>query len=842
MSHHHNLRSPAPTLTAGQRQALQAAGARIAPTWPLDQLIAVNPWWEMRDQPLERVAARLSALAHARVLMPAEHYAGLWEAGRITAAHLQAAAAERGEHASTASLLAALRDTPALPHWHSLGDWLDAERDQYHQVAWRDEITHQISQFCAARYQADGPLSRAEPSLYAAWLEVTRVDHGIAILMESPALPEIFASLPEDADTLLATAIEELGLTEGVLTDHAHALLLDVNGWASWLAYERWQAQLDGDSHDELPELIAIRLAWELALWRLQHRQSAAAAQRLQYRWQQQLHQLPALLKRHETALAPFWIWQRAAELAYQAHLAARLSPRETTEPLASAPECPRLQAAFCIDVRSERMRRALEAQHPDIETLGFAGFFGLQIAYSPAGGDTVRPQLPGLLRAGITVTEADTEAGDLARYRQRQLAPKARWQQWSGDAGSAFSMVESAGLSGLWKLLKRTFIPDAGSAHPFNDLTRSDTRWRLSRDAAPLSLEEQVELTDGILKGMGLTRFAPVVLLVGHGSHSHNNPHAAGLDCGACGGQTGEVNVRVLAALLNDPQVRAGLRERGHALPEGVRFVAALHNTTTDALTLFDAEAEALEADLPAWLAAATHQVQRERGASLGVADKTPVAEDLQRRARDWSEVRPEWGLAGNAAFIIAPRARTRGVDLEGRTFLHDYDWQQDTDFQGLEQIMTAPMIVTHWINMQYNASVTDNPHYGSGNKVLHNVVGGHLGVFEGNGGDLRIGLPLQSLHDGARWMHEPLRLSVCIEAPREAIEGILERHEMLRQLVDHGWLHLLRWTPNGLERLAQAEWHPLPRLPADPGPDTKRAAAPLHRQTVQKGRPIET
>ena len=106
----------------------------------------------------------------------------------------------------------------------------------------------------------------------------------------------------------------------------------------------------------------------------------------------------------------------------------------------------------------------------------------------------------------------------------------------------------------------------------------------------------------------------------------------------------------------------------------------------------------------------------------------------------------------------------------------------------------MTAPMIVTHWINLQYFASVTDNLKYGSGNKVLHNVVGGHLGVFEGNGGDLRIGLPLQSVHDGSRWVHEPLRLSVFIQAPQAAIDDIIGRHASVRQLVENGWIHLFQ------------------------------------------------
>jgi hypothetical protein len=158
---------------------------------------------------------------------------------------------------------------------------------------------------------------------------------------------------------------------------------------------------------------------------------------------------------------------------------------------------------------------------------------------------------------------------------------------------------------------------------------------------------------------------------------------------------------------------------------------------------------------------------------------------------------VRPEWGLARNAAFVIAPRARTRGLSLDGRSFLHEYRWENDTGFGVLELILTAPMVVTNWINLQYHASTVDPTRFGSGDKVLHNVAGGNVGVFEGAGGDLRIGLALQSVHDGADWVHEPLRLSVFVEAPATAIDGILGKHAVVRQLVEHGWLHLFRIDP---------------------------------------------
>ena len=56
-----------------------------------------------------------------------------------------------------------------------------------------------------------------------------------------------------------------------------------------------------------------------------------------------------------------------------------------------------------------------------------------------------------------------------------------------------------------------------------------------------------------------------------------------------------------------------------------------------------------------------------------------------------------------------------------------------------------------------------------------------------------------MQSLHDGKRWVHEPLRLSVFIEAPESAMEGIIARHELVRQLVDNRWLHLFRIAEDG-------------------------------------------
>jgi len=318
------------------------------------------------------------------------------------------------------------------------------------------------------------------------------------------------------------------------------------------------------------------------------------------------------------------------------------------------------------------------------------------------------------------------------------------------------------------------------------------------------LSVEHRADAAAVMLRAMSLTYgFARLVVFVGHGSQTANNPLAAALDCGACCGQTGEVNARAAAALLNDREVRGQLAERGITISETTHFLAALHNTTTDDVMLFDLDELPLThrsdvQTLQGWLQTAGARTRAERAANLRISGgDQEVHRSMVQRARNWSQVRPEWGLANCAAFVVAPREHCQHIDLAGRAFLHDYRWQDDTGFAILELIMTAPMVVTHWINMQYYASTVDNGHWGSGNKVLHNVVGARIGVFEGNGGDLRIGLPMQSLHDGERFLHEPLRLSVFIEAPRDAMDAVIGNHAQVRQLVENGWLHLFQFDP---------------------------------------------
>jgi hypothetical protein len=795
--------------------AARQACERIAPTWPLDRMIAVSPLWERRDQPWQTVAAQLWQRAGSCLSLAAQDYRQAWQADRIGARHLQQAVAEQDQAWTVEQLLQALDAEPE--HASGLPLLEDLTEPGIALPGWPTLITQQIGQCCAAWFDHEQADWRPDAGvgLYQAWRSSMLADRGLSVLSPRRDLRARIAELPEQPEAALEAAVRDLGLTGKDWEPWFDCLLLRSLGWASWCAYRRWQARLQGGDDQTLLELLAIRAAWE---WLVDDRQRDAQSrwQRWRTAWQTGLQQSPS------AAWQALQLWQRADELAWQEQLQRRLGQA----PAATPAQVPLAKLFFCIDVRSEPLRRALEQVCPDLETGGFAGFFGLPIAYTPLGTTATRPQLPGLLAPQLQVSDSSGDAAQdrqLAQVRQQRLTRQGRWRLFERLPASTFSLVESIGLGYAGTLVGRTSGLLCGTPEAHRSAWRAGEWQRLSPQLPAMGLAQKTELAARILQAMGLSGQVPELLvLIGHGSQSANNPQAAGLDCGACCGQSGEVNARLLASLLNDTEVRAELRSRGHELPAHCQVLAGLHNTSTDEVRIFGQQH--LPAALqPAWqrlrhaLDQAAVRVRQERADALGLAaareQPGKLLDLLRRRARDWAQTRPEWGLAGNAAFIAAPRARTRDVDLQGRAFLHDYDWRQDREGGVLELIMTAPMVVAHWINLQYFTSTTDNLRFGSGNKLLHNVVGGHIGVFEGNGGDLRIGLARQSLHDGQQWMHRPLRLHVVIEAPQAMIDRVIEAHTVVRDLVQHGWLHLLRLDgqPARLERRTASGWEAL-------------------------------
>ena len=772
---------------------LSAAFRCITPVWPLDRYIAVNPWWNLSHEPLSECAAKLAFWKGTQALMPREYYAELWDQGRIHEFHLKRAAQELQVQADVPALCDHLKQKRSWQSNRLVTDELDRMRDLTHSVSWHDEVVNRISRFCAGYFdQHQAQWSSGEGmAMYAAWQKAAAQDRGVEMLMGVKGLRAEFAKLPNQDWELIEEALETLPLPEEAWPNYASALLLSVSGWASYCAYLQWEANPDATNlPNGMRQLLAIRLAWDLVLWRHANSGNRDLDSGMQLSMASGSKQIDWNHRQFEWD----WVWQRALEYSYQDEWVRAIE----TEGSAAAPNTVQVDAVFCIDVRSEPFRRSLEQISADkVQTRGFAGFFGVPIAYQSAGTEHAVPHVPGLLSPKFIVSERDV-SGRWGVTRREQAWGAQRWSNFSHSGVGIFGFVEALGMQYGWKLLKDGLLEKRKSRS--SDVTEIDPVFRGPEGEVPL--ETRVELVHSVLLGMAMTtEFAPLVLLVGHGSSSENNPHAASLDCGACCGQRGEVNARLLAAMLNDEQIRKGLGDRGVRIPESTQFLAALHDTTLDRVELFTRDLEtpldrALLSELEQWLDGAGAKVRRERAARLGVHAESDaeLAKQLERYALNWSQVRPEWGLAGNAALVVAPRSRTRGLNLQGRCFLHEYRAWEDTDASVLEQIMTAPMVVAHWINMQYYASTVDPLHYGAGNKVIHNVVGGTIGVFEGNSGDLRIGLPKQSVHDGSKWVHEPQRLNVLIEAPGDWIERIVHKHEKVRELVDGQWLYLFR------------------------------------------------
>lgn len=756
----------APSRITGILDAAEAAVRAIPPAFPLESTVAVNPFLGQTGETFVTAAARLSRVAGVSLTRPRSDYAEAIAAGRITDDDLaEALIAEpsplkpRDLALLKASAFAPAAPTCALPTVAELSSNATG-------VDWPSVIEKTTGLWAAGHFDRGQALWAPTPgrSAYAAWQSWASRDLTPEIAGLNGFCAHV-ADAPDTPERAILRAAERLGISAPAGETLFHRLLMELGGWAQHARWLLWQAELAGGTDRTLGDLLAIRLVWEEAL--LAHAPEIADV------WHDTVadHAAPLTPTPDQVLDA---ILQGAADRAYQRTLNAQLAGPKHVKMR------PILQAAFCIDVRSEVFRRALETQNPGIETLGFAGFFGLPLAHVAQGSDVVEAHLPVLLTPTIAATSRGTEREDMtARIGARAVRAWGRFRQ---AAVSSFAFVEAAGPLYGPKLVKSAlaYPASAPASQPAPQLS------------ATLDPAAKARLAAKVLQAMSLTRhFAPTVLLVGHGAHATNNPHESAYHCGACRGHTGEVSVRLLARILNDPQTRTELASQGIELGGDTRFVAALHDTTTDRITLFD--------DVPApgqptnlrqvedWLERASARTRAERAMRLPGAAPDTVA----LRATHWAEVRPEWGLAGCAAFIAAPRAATAHLDLGGRAFLHSYDWQQDAGFGTLELILTAPVVVASWISLQYYGSALAPSTFGGGNKLIHNVTGG-IGVVEGNGGRLRAGLPLQALHDGEKPAHEPLRLSVIIEAPEKAIADVLARHPEVKALFDNGWLHL--------------------------------------------------
>lgn len=583
-------------------------------------------------------------------------------------------------------------------------------------------------------------------------------------------------------------------------------------------------------------------------------------------------------------------VWLRAME----AH-----STRVLLDGLSLAPPAPRekrpfVQAAFCIDTRSERIRRHMEAVG-DYQTFGIAGFFGVPVSLMELGKGSEMHLCPVLLTPKNLVLEMTAEQRPnaaamtvlhtaLHKLKEtiltpfvtveaigllfgfdmigKTVTPKAynRWRkhlhEHKPDTHLLLDKLSREQVDSIVRAVQRAIIEEAavqelglqredvtdavirelreaalGNAEldsdtsaeiGFDDQEANRFIFRLrntyrintpfaNRQMEELSrigftLDEQVNFVLQALSSIGLTEtFSRFILLVGHGSASENNPYESALDCGACGGNHGLVSARVLAHMGNKPAVRKRLASKNIHIPDDTSFVPAHHNTTTDEITLHDLgslpSSHLVYLDrLRNGLNSASRLCAQERLPSLQIIpeklDAAAAHQVAQRNSMDWSQVRPEWGLARNAYFIIGRRELTQSMGLDGRAFLHSYDYRIDSKRRLLENILTGPLVVGQWINMEHYFSAVDNERFGSGSKIYHNVAG-RFGVMTGNLGDLRTGLPSQTVLKNGLPYHEPTRLITAIEAPFEHARAAIESVISVKRLVRNSWIRLIVVDP---------------------------------------------
>lgn len=748
-----------------------------------------------------------------------------------------------------------LKDAPVERHEigakMTLLTWCD--RTFHTQLEWL--VNKELIKWCEAfldEGHSSWPLPYREKGFYEAWRKLAALEWSPCGISDCASKVR---ALPGSAEEAVMAQLDALAIPEELHQDYLSFHLSSLYGWAGFINWRAEQSNYAWQSvyPIDLVQYLAVRLFYERELVDktcrselgiegdypsiVSHMKSSQQKQadaqeirRLASAWRLTMLagalQLPAkeiagagnrllqwLDDFPEDKHGPVWL--KAYEAGYHEGLIQKLyesASRIKSQPENVASSRPLAQAMFCIDVRSEPFRRHLESVG-NYETIGFAGFFGIPIRCRAFEQYHETDQVPAIVQPKYTVHE-------VTRKNQTELLSRHKAgagflhtiQEMIHDMKhhvlTPYIMVESLGwLFGL-QLFGRTLFPETyrqwqsrikkAIAPPVG------TEMTADRDENNLGLtkEEQSATIETVLRMMGLTKnFARLVAVCGHTSTSDNNPYEAALNCGACGGNSGKPNARLLAAMANKPHVREHLAKKGILIPEDTHFIGGVHNTTTDVVELFDLEdlpethkqdLERLKADLHQ----ATLRTNKERCKRLPGAAKDPslehAAREVARRAGDWSETRPEWGLAGNAAFIIGERKLTKSIDLEGRSFLNSHNYRIDPTGALLEGIIMGPMVVGQWINAEHYFSATDTDVYGSGSKIYHNVVG-RIGIMSGPQSDLRTGLAWQSMMNGELPYHEPMRLLVVIEAPRERILSIVERQPIFKQLCDNEWIHLL-------------------------------------------------
>ncbi|MBF0603453.1 MAG: DUF2309 domain-containing protein [Nitrospirae bacterium] len=523
------------------------------------------------------------------------------------------------------------------------------------------------------------------------------------------------------------------------------------------------------------------------------------------------------------------FLWLQAYERRYRDQLFNAVCQNHSQGAWATrgqSQERPVAQVVFCMDDREEGIRRHLEEHNPAIETLGAAGFFGVAINWKGLDDRFESALCPIVDKPSNKVLEVvEPEKKSRKHDHDRRLLTLGRLKNFLFNA-SRHTLVRGMAavvltapvvlLSltvkqwfptgyGRWtRKIKTAWLPPLETVIT---VTAPDDGRMASPEHNRLGFtdSEQAQRVGKFLRVIGLTSgFAPLVVMMGHGSDSKNNPHRAAYDCGACSGRHGGPNARVFAAMANRLKVRAILAKGGILIPQETLFVAANHNTCDESFTWYDGAdippaAQPLVQQCISDIEYAARMSAQERCRKVVSSPDDPdpalALEHVQGRGQDISQARPELGHVTNAAAFVGRRSLSHGLFLDRRVFLISYDPLSDPEGEILEAILLNVTPVGAGINLEYYFSTVDNERMGCGSKVTHNITG-FFGVMDGTASDLRTGLPYQMIE-----IHEAMRLQIMVEASTQILTTIYQRQPLLQELVGNGWVLLSAKNPDSPE-----------------------------------------
>jgi uncharacterized protein len=732
-----------------------AEASRVLPIfWPLQSFIATNPLWDLHDHSFQEAIVKLKKFSPTQGAMPLKFYQNRYYDGKILDRDVFQAMMESEEEIQ-----------------HIMNDLFSnvSSNDNKKYTASNENIVSNIERkildFLMLYFDRnqENIVFLEKNGLYECWF---------AFVSENNShLHTLVKKLPTSKDMAITQLFVDLNVSLENQTDYLSRIYFQILGWSSLI---KWLEQRPENPFIKVQaSLLDVALIW------------------LCYEKYYVVKEDVCYLKYEETSIQTdkiksLLIWQRAYEIVYERELHQKLQNKKNIKKSKDLSA----QAVFCIDTRSEGIRRHLE-KNGHYETYGFAGFFGFFFKYQKSNEPCDVLQCPALFSPQIQLfSESQPDWMCIQSNNFLNALHDTKKLLFS-----PFGFVEITGIwYGFVMLLKSIFPEKFQKFKKWLGLDRQEKILNATLTSSQVNnafyLESRVNNSVQFLKTIGLTKnFAPLVLICGHGAETENNPYQSSLDCGACGGNSGYANAIVVCQILNDREVRQALKSENIEIPETTYFIAGFHNTTRDEFTFYKKDIPQSHnkflSKLDTDLRIAGSSLREERMQDM------PGHFSVNNRSTHWAELMPEMGLIKNAALIIGPRDLTEHVSLDRRVFLHSYDPNNDPDGKLLTGILFGPLIVAHWINAQYYFSTTDPTIYGSGNKMLHNVVSG-LGVMEGNFSDLKIGLPWQSVAFRDEILHEPLRLLVVIYAPKLLVEALLSQHPTIKALFTGQWAHL--------------------------------------------------